>query len=73
VVPQRLISLEIEVSRNGGVAARYGIVDSPEQVARQGGVAGMGRNGLVGEDVVARAVEVTEDVGMIVEWLRRIV
>ncbi|KAF8428767.1 mediator of RNA polymerase II transcription subunit 1-domain-containing protein [Tirmania nivea] len=73
VVPQRLISLEIEVSRNGGVAARYSIVDSPEQVARQGGVAGMGRNGLVGEDVVARAVEVTEDVGMTVEWLRRIV
>lgn len=73
VVPQRLISLEIEVSRNGGVAARYSIVDSPEQVARQGGVAGMGRNGLVGEDVVARAIEVTEDVGMTAEWLRRIV
>jgi len=61
------------VSRNGGVLARYSIVDSPEQVARQGGVGGMGRNGLVGEDIVTRAVEATEDIGITVEWLRRIV
>lgn len=61
------------MSRNGGAAVRYSVVDSPERVARQGGIAGMGRNGLVGEDVVTRAIEVTEDIGMTVEWLRRIV
>lgn len=72
LVPQRLISLEIEVSKSAVVAARYSIVDTPEQIARQGGlVVGMGKGGLVGEEVVTRAVELTEDIGVVVEWLRR--
>lgn len=60
------------MARIGGLSARYSIVDSPEQIARQGGVmAAMGKDGLVGEETVTRAVEITEDVGIIVEWLRR--
>ena len=47
-------------------------MDTPEQIARQGGlVVGMGKGGLVGEEVVTRAVELTEDIGVVVEWLRR--
>lgn len=69
---QRIISLEIEVLRNAILTARYTVVDSPEQVARNGGVeAGMGKGGLPGEDEVMKAVENTEDVGIVVEWLRR--
>ena len=72
LVPQRLISLEIEVSRSAAVAARYTIMDTPEQIARQGGlVMGMGKGGWVGEEVVTRAVELTEDIGVVVEWLRK--
>lgn len=54
------------------MAARYSIVDTPEQIARQGGVGvGMGKGGLVGEEVVTRAVDLIEDIGVVVEWLRR--
>ncbi|KAF8477026.1 mediator of RNA polymerase II transcription subunit 1-domain-containing protein [Kalaharituber pfeilii] len=74
VVPQRLISLKVEVSRNGGLTARYSVVDTPEHVMRQAGVVGgsVVKGGVeVPEEAVTRAIELTEDLGIVVEWLRR--
>ncbi|KAI5811697.1 mediator of RNA polymerase II transcription subunit 1-domain-containing protein [Peziza echinospora] len=68
--PGRLVNLEVEVTANAAVAARYVVVDTPEWV-REHGVARAGVGGLVGEEAVTRMVEAGEELAVLVEWLRR--